>query len=62
MGVPSAGNSYGVPSGLIYSFPVVCRGGVYRIVEGVPVDDFLRRKMDLTTKELLEERQQALGA
>jgi malate dehydrogenase len=55
MGIPSDG-SYGVPEGLIYGFPVKCRGGQYEIVQGLDVSDFSRGKMDATAQELQEER------
>jgi malate dehydrogenase len=55
MGIPSDG-SYGIPEGVIYSYPVVCRGGQYEIVQGLSVDPFSRARMDATLKELLEER------
>ena len=55
MAIPSDG-SYGVPEGLIYSFPVTCSGGEYSIVQGLDVDDFSRERMDATANELAEER------
>ena len=55
MGIPSDG-SYGITEGLIYSFPVTCKGGEYEIVQGLEVSDFSREKMDATMKELEEER------
>ena len=55
MAIPSDG-SYGVPEGLIYSFPVTCSGGEYSIVQDLPVDDFSRERMDATAAELSEER------
>jgi malate dehydrogenase len=55
MGIPSDG-SYGIPEGVIYSYPVVCQGGKYQIVQGLSVDAFSRARMDATHKELLEER------
>ncbi len=55
MAVPSDG-SYGIEPGLIYSFPVICRGGDYEIVQGLSVDDFSRARMDETATELAEER------
>ena len=55
MGIPSDG-SYGIPEGLIYSYPCVCRGGEYEIVQGLDIDDFSRGKMDATRTELEEER------
>ena len=55
MGIPSDG-SYGIEPGIIYSYPCVCRNGAYEIVQGLPVDDFSREKMQLTEQELREER------
>ncbi|MEY7972954.1 malate dehydrogenase [Saccharomonospora xinjiangensis] len=55
MGVPSDG-SYGVPEGLISSFPVVCRDGSYEIVQGLEINDFSRAKIDASVAELSEER------
>ncbi len=55
MGVPSDG-SYGIPEGVIYGYPVTCRGGRYEIVKGIDISDFARKRMDATLKELHEER------
>ena len=55
MGVYSDG-SYGVAEGWIYSFPVTCSGGDWRIVQGVEVNAFSQEKMDATETELTEER------
>jgi malate dehydrogenase len=55
MGIPSDG-SYGIPQDVMYGYPVVCKGGQYEIVQGLEVDAFSRERMDLTLKELLEER------
>ena len=55
MAIPSDG-SYGIPEGLIYSFPTTCADGEYKIVQGLEVDDFSRERMDATAKELSEER------
>lgn len=55
MAVPSDG-SYGIPEGLMYSFPVTCKNGDYQIVQGLDIDDFSRAKMDATQKELEEEK------
>lgn len=62
MGIPSDG-SYGVPEGLISSFPVVCRDGAYEIVQGLKIDDFSRGRIDASVAELAEERDavRALG-
>ncbi|MFF0556015.1 malate dehydrogenase [Streptomyces sp. NPDC004266] len=55
MGVPSDG-SYGVPEGLISSFPVTCKDGKYEIVQGLEINDFSRKRIDASVKELSEER------
>jgi malate dehydrogenase len=55
MAVPSDG-SYGIEPGVIYSFPCRCAKGKYEIVQGLPVSDFSRARMDATDKELREER------
>ena len=55
MAVPSDG-SYGIPEGLVYSFPVTIDNGAYRIVQGLDVDEFSRGRMDATRAELEEER------
>lgn len=55
MGVPSDG-SYGIPEGLVYSFPVTCKDGDYSIVQGLAIDEFSQTMMDTTQKELEEER------
>lgn len=55
MAVPSDG-SYGVGEGIVYSYPCVCKGGNYEIVQGLPLDDFSKEKMAATEKELREER------
>jgi len=55
MGIPSDG-SYGIPEGIIYGYPVTCKGGKYEIVRGIEVSEFARKRMDATLKELHEER------
>lgn len=54
MGIASDG-SYGIEKGMMYSFPVTCAGGKYSIVQGLPVDEFSRKRMDATAAELKEE-------
>jgi len=56
MAVKSDG-SYGVPEGLIYSFPVTTHEGDWEIVQGLEIDDFSRGRMDATAAELEDERQ-----
>ncbi len=55
MGVRSDG-SYGVPEGLISSFPCVVRDGEWQIVQGLEIDDYSRSKIDASVAELEEER------
>ena len=55
MAVPSDG-SYGVRDGITYSYPVTCRNGDYQIVQGLTIDEFSRKRMELTEAELREER------
>lgn len=55
-GVVSDG-SYGVPEGLISSFPVVARNGRFEIVQGLELDEFSRERIDASVGELSEERE-----
>ena len=55
MGVPSDG-SYGVPKGLISSFPCTTSGGKWSIVQGLEIDEFSRGRIDASVAELIEER------
>ena len=55
---------YGTPEGLQYGFPVVADGaGGWSVVEGLAHDDFAREKLQVTTEELVGERDEvrALG-
>ncbi|MEW2356855.1 malate dehydrogenase [Spirillospora sp. NPDC029432] len=55
MAVVSDG-SYGVPEGLISSFPVTTKDGAWKIVQGLEIDDFSRARIDASVNELAEER------
>ncbi|MBX3603586.1 MAG: malate dehydrogenase [Rubrivivax sp.] len=55
MGVPSNGE-YGIPKDVMFGYPVTCEGGKYRIVEGLPIDEFSQGCIDKTLAELLAER------
>jgi malate dehydrogenase len=55
MGIPSDG-SYGVPEGIISSFPCTCADGRYEIVQGLGIEDFSRAKIDASAQELVGER------
>ena len=55
MAIPSDG-SYGVPEGIISSFPCTCKDGKYSIVQGLEIDSYSRSRIDATVAELIEER------
>jgi len=55
MAVPADG-SYGIQEGVVYSYPVTCQQGEYRVVPGLSIDEFSRKRMDLSDAELREER------
>jgi len=57
MGVCSKGNPYGIDEDIIYSFPIICEGGDWKIVEGLEISDFSRERMKLTEEELISERE-----
>ena len=60
MSVPSDG-SYGVPEGIVSSFPVTTSGGDWSIVQGLEIDDFSRGKIDASVAELAGERDAVRG-
>ncbi len=60
MAVPSDG-SYGVPEGLVSSFPVTTANGSWRIVPGLDIDDFSRERIDASAAELADEREAVRG-
>jgi len=53
--------AYGVPAGLISSFPVTCAGGEYSVVHGLDIDEFSRGRIDASVAELVEERDAVAG-
>src|SRR5690349_6055067 len=58
--IPSDG-SYGVPEGIISSFPVISENGAWKIVQGLEIDDFSRGRIDASVAELVEEREAVKG-
>jgi len=58
--IPSDG-SYGVPEGLISSFPVTAKDGKFSIVQGLEIDAFSRERIDASVAELVEERDAVRG-
>ncbi len=55
MAIPSTG-AYDTPKGVIFSYPVTIKNGVYQVVEGLTLSDFDRERLSITGQELLEER------
>jgi len=55
MGIPSDGQ-YGIPKDTMFGFPVTTANGEYQLVDGLPIDDFSRERINLTLKELQEEQ------
>jgi malate dehydrogenase len=53
--------SYGVAKDIVFSFPVTCRGGKYSIVQGLTLHSRVKEAIKVTEKELLEEKEEALG-
>lgn len=56
MAIPSDG-SYGIPEGVMYGFPVTCGQSAYQLVPDLEISEFDRKKMDITYRELVEERE-----
>jgi malate dehydrogenase len=56
MGIPSDG-SYGIPEGTVFGFPVTTENGEYKIVQGLEIDAFSQERINITLKELTEERE-----
>lgn len=54
MGVPSDG-SYGIPEGIVFGFPCECKGGEYKIIQGLEIDEYSQGKINNTLNELKEE-------
>ena len=54
MGVPSDG-SYGIPEGIVFGFPCECKGGSYKIIQGLEIDAYSQEKINKTLKELTDE-------
>ena len=56
MDIPSDG-SYGIPKDTMFGFPVTVENGEYTIVQGLAIDEFSQERINLTLKELTEERE-----
>lgn len=55
MGIPSDG-SYGIPEGTMFGFPVTCKDGEYEIVQGLEIDEFSQKYINITLDELEQEK------
>jgi len=53
--------SYGVPEGIISSFPAISVDGEWKVVEGLEIDEFSRAEIDASVKELLHEKDTVKG-
>jgi malate/lactate dehydrogenase len=60
MAVYSRGE-YGAPSDVVFSFPVTCVNGEWKIVENLKISNISKEKIAITGKELVEERDTALS-
>jgi malate dehydrogenase len=58
--IPSDG-SYGIPEGIITSFPCTSENGEWKIVQGLPINEFSRARIDASVAELVEERDAVKG-
>ena len=60
MGIPSDG-SYGVPEGIISSFPCTVTNGEYSVVQGLDINEFSQGRIEASTAELVAERDTVSG-
>lgn len=60
MGVISKGE-YGAPSDINFSFPCTIKNGEWKIVEGLKLSEFSKQRIEITGKELVEEKTMAMG-
>jgi malate dehydrogenase len=56
MGIPSDG-WYDIPKDIMFGFAVTTENGEYKVVEGLPIDEFSRERINITLKELQEEQE-----
>ena len=55
MGIPSDG-AYGIPAETLFGFPVTCENGEYTVIKDLPIDDFSQERINITLKELEDEK------
>ncbi len=56
MAIPSDEGHYGIKEGLVFSYPVTCSDGQYKVVTELEIDDYMQKKLEATEQELIEER------
>lgn len=61
MGVMTDGKKYGIPEGLCFSLPCICRDGNIQVIEGLKWDAFSQSMVARTLKELQEEKEMAFA-
>ena len=44
-----------VAAGIVFGFPCECKGGSFKIIQGLEIDDYSREKINITLKELTDE-------
>ncbi|QMV84777.1 malate dehydrogenase [Corynebacterium hindlerae] len=54
--IPSTGE-YGIPEGIVVGLPTYAEGGEWKVVEGLEISDFQRKRIDANVAELLDERE-----
>jgi malate dehydrogenase len=62
MGVNTTGEDYGIPAGLCFSMPCVCRNGDWQVVKGIKWEEAIAARVAVTLKELQEEKELATSA
>lgn len=58
MAIHSDGTLYNIPKGIIYSFPCTIENGKVKVIEGLQINEFSRKRMDITAEELISERRE----
>lgn len=59
MGVINETEKYGIPKDICFAMPVRCKNFDYEVVEGLTINEYVKKRLDLSLKELLNEREEA---
>ena len=59
MGVISDGSKYGIPKDFCFAMPVRCKDFEYEVVDGLAIDEYVRKRLDISLKELQNEKEEA---